>query len=351
MQALISVIIPVYNVEKYIDECFESILSQEHQNFEVIVVDDGSTDSSGLICDRYADKDSRFRVFHTDNQGIGKTRNFAMSKMSGEFCFFLDPDDVLEPDSLSYLVEITEKNNADIALAVTRQFRGDYERVGEENVIETVYHGKKDICEKILFDKSDMKPLPRKAEPSTVTYEFFSSLYRTDFLCKHNIEFLPISYGEDTYVCLKTLLLSSVAVTSTKTVYSHRRNPTSTTFQYHPYYLDETKAYYKYYLGLFEDFAPEYFERAKEALDGQYLRRCISAIDREIFMSPKSHTAKEMNKTIKTIRNDKKFRDLCTFKNIKYTNQRLIRIVLYAVKFGAHSPLVIYLNKRKLRRL
>lgn len=347
MTDLISIIIPVFNVDKYIVECFESILSQEHQKFEVILIDDGSTDNSGKICDEYAAKDNRFKVFHTENRGIGLTRNLGMDKMSGDYCFFLDPDDVIEPDSLSYLLSIIEKNNADIALSVTRQFHGDYVQVGKEDIKETVYYGKTAICEQVLFDKSDMKPLSRKSEQSKVTYEFFSSLYRTDFLNKHNIRFLPISYGEDTYVCLKTLLNSSVAVTSTKTTYSHRRNPTSTTFQYHPYYLDETKEYYRYYIGLFEDFAPEYIERATEALDGQYFRRCVSAVDREIFMSPQARTTKEMNSTIRQIRKDKKFRSLCTFENIKYINQKITRIVLYCIKFGIYAPLVAYLRYRK----
>ena len=72
---LISVIVPVYNVEKYLDECVESILAQTYSNFEVLLVDDGSTDSSGRMCDDWANKDSRIRVFHQKNQGLSATRN------------------------------------------------------------------------------------------------------------------------------------------------------------------------------------------------------------------------------------------------------------------------------------
>ena len=122
----VSIIIPVYNVEKYIDECFQSLLSQEHTNIEVIIVDDGSLDSSSMICDLYAASDSRFRVIHTKNRGIAASRNTAMEFMSGEYCFYLDPDDVLETDSISYLVGLIENTESDIALAVTRQFRGEY---------------------------------------------------------------------------------------------------------------------------------------------------------------------------------------------------------------------------------
>lgn len=344
MKDLVSVIIPVYNVEKYIDECFKSLKEQVYKNIEVIIVDDGSTDNSGRICDRYVESDNRFFVYHTENKGIGAARNFALEKAKGEFCFFLDPDDVLESDSLSYLIDLIKKTQSDIALAVTRQFKGNYTIVGEEDIVEAVYDNHKDICEKVTFDKNDLKPLSRKTESSTVTYEFFSSLYRTDFLNKNGIRFLPISYGEDTYVCFKYLLLAQRVVTSTKTVYSHRRNPTSTTFQYHPYYLAETKKYYEYYLGLFEDISPEYFDRAREALDAQYLRRCSSAIERELFMSPINRTLTQKLKTLKNISNDKKFRQLFTLSNIKYLQSGIMRIVFYSIKFRIYIPIVFIIN-------
>lgn len=346
MEKLVSVIIPVYNVEKYIDECFQSLIGQIHQNFEAILIDDGSTDNSGIICDKYAEMDNRFSVYHTENNGIGAARNLGLEKARGEFCFFLDPDDVIEADSLSYLVNLIEDKSADIALAVTRQFAGEYKPVGEENVVETVYNGYRDICEKVLFDKSDLKPLDRKQEPSRVTYEFFSSLYRMSLLNEKNIRFLPISYGEDTYVCFKYLLNSNIAVTSTKKVYSHRRNPTSTTFQYHPLYLEETKKYYSFYLELFEKYATEYLHMAKEGLDGQYFRRCISAIERELFMSPKEYSAKQKVKTIRHIKSDKKFREMFTYKNIKFVNGKM-RLIVCMIKIGVYAPLIKYLSRKK----
>ena len=345
MSSTVSIIIPVYNVEKYIDECMQSILSQEHKDFEVIMVDDGSADSSGEICDKYSAADKRFSVFHTENKGIGAARNLAMEHMSGRYCFFLDPDDVLETDSLSYMVDLIERTGSDLALAVTRQFRGDYTVADHSAPVETVYEGHKDICEKVLFDKNDLKPLASKREESVVVYEFFSCLYRIDNLRKNDIHFLPISYGEDTYVCFKSLLTSKKVVTSTKIVYSHRRNPTSTTFQYHPFYLDETKAYYRYYFGLFEQYAPEYSERGAEALDGQYLRRCSSAIERELTISPKRITHKDKIKTVSSIRADKKFRELLTWNNIKYVSVGNMRHIMKSIKLGVYQPVIWVYDK------
>lgn len=84
MKPLVSVIVPVFNVEKYVAACFDSILSQGFSSFEVIAIDDGSTDSSGTICDSYAAKDCRFNIVHTKNHGVGNARNLALSLISGQ---------------------------------------------------------------------------------------------------------------------------------------------------------------------------------------------------------------------------------------------------------------------------
>ena len=105
-QALISVIIPVYNVEEYLCECVDSVLVQTYQNFEIILVDDGSTDSSGRICDEYAEKDSRISVIHQENRGPSKTRNTGLNNANGKYIYFLDSDDYIENNALELLVVI-----------------------------------------------------------------------------------------------------------------------------------------------------------------------------------------------------------------------------------------------------
>lgn len=331
MNDKISVIIPVYNVDAFIAECLDSVLAQEHQNFEVIMVNDGSTDRSGEICDAYAEKDDRFSVIHTENRGVGQARNLAMEKMTGEYCFFLDPDDLLEPYTLSYLLTLLKDHNADIALGVSTNFSGEIRRKNNE-VHEYVHSGKQDIIEGVIFDKNDLKPLNRKSEASVVNWEFFSSLYRTELIKQKKIEFLPISYGEDTYVAFCHLLHSKIAVTSSRTVYWHRRNTTSTTFRYHENYLEETKRYYKYYASLFEQLAPEYLDRVREGLNAQYFRRCISAIERELFISPKDRTTAQKVKTIRQVRTDDKFSGQMTKSNLRYTPKGRMRVILNLVK-------------------
>ena len=111
---LISVIIPVYNVEDYLHYAIESLEKQTYKNFEIILVNDGSTDDSGKLCDKYSEKYSNVRVFHKENGGLSDARNFGVQKAEGEFITFLDPDDYLEAYSLELLADIQEKHNCDI---------------------------------------------------------------------------------------------------------------------------------------------------------------------------------------------------------------------------------------------
>ena len=102
---LVSVITPVYNTEKYLDECIGSILSQSMTDFELLLIDDGSTDGSGAICDRYAEKDKRIRVFHIPNGGVSAARNLGLDNARGEFVVFVDSDDRVTPDHLQQLAD------------------------------------------------------------------------------------------------------------------------------------------------------------------------------------------------------------------------------------------------------
>ena len=96
---LLSIIIPVYNVSPYIGECLDSLQAQTFRDFEALLVDDGSTDGSGLICDRYAAADSRFKVIRKTNGGVSSARNAALDKCTGKYLTMLDPDDSVSPDT------------------------------------------------------------------------------------------------------------------------------------------------------------------------------------------------------------------------------------------------------------
>lgn len=113
---LVSIIVPVYNVEKYLKQCIDSIINQTYINTEIILIDDGSTDNSGKICDDYAKKDNRIKVIHKKNEGISATRNRGIDEAYGEYISFVDSDDYIDKDMISILCEDIENNNADIAV-------------------------------------------------------------------------------------------------------------------------------------------------------------------------------------------------------------------------------------------
>lgn len=106
LQPLISVIVPCYNVEEYLPKCIESILNQTYRNLEILLVDDGSPDNCGRICDEYAAKDSRIRIIHKKNGGLSDARNAALDVMTGEYVTFIDSDDYVSDDYVEYLYKI-----------------------------------------------------------------------------------------------------------------------------------------------------------------------------------------------------------------------------------------------------
>ena len=113
---MISVIVPVFNVEKYICECIDSILAQTYSSFELILVDDGSEDRCGTICDEYKERDSRIRVFHKENGGLSSARNIGIDEAKGEFICFVDSDDSIRKDYLEILYNCITETNAEIAI-------------------------------------------------------------------------------------------------------------------------------------------------------------------------------------------------------------------------------------------
>ena len=112
----VSIVVPVYNTESYLRECLESIHRQSYKNIEVIVIDDGSTDDSSLICDEFAKKDDRFIIFHTANHGLSAARNIGLRNATGDYLCFVDSDDKISPEMVSVLVTTAKQAEADIVI-------------------------------------------------------------------------------------------------------------------------------------------------------------------------------------------------------------------------------------------
>lgn len=153
----ISVIVPVYNVEKYLKKCVNSILEQTYQNIEVILVDDGSTDKSGLLCDEMRETDNRIRVIHKENGGLSSARNAGIEKAEGDYLGFIDSDDYIERDMFETLIKAIKRTEKDIACCgrIVDIF-GEYSNVEFALNHETEYSTVEAIREVLLLEKIDV---------------------------------------------------------------------------------------------------------------------------------------------------------------------------------------------------
>ena len=163
MEELISVIVPIYNVEKYLNKCIESIINQSYSNLEIILVDDGSEDSSGIMCDSYILKDKRIKVIHKENGGLSDARNVGLDKAKGEYIVFIDSDDWIDEKMIEILYNIIKKNNSDISicdyfLAYNEEIqtqKEDIEIINLSNIeaLKTIYDKDLGVCMIVAWNK------------------------------------------------------------------------------------------------------------------------------------------------------------------------------------------------------
>ena len=173
---LISVIVPVYNVESYLERCLKSVISQTYSCLEIILIDDGSTDCSGEICDRYQKKDNRISVIHKKNGGLSSARNVGISLASGDYVGFVDSDDWILPEMYEKLLKIIQKKDCDISVCGIMRINSDQEIITQPYYItEKVYSGR-DFQKKILklgtqdSNQYAVNKLYKKSVAKTITY-------------------------------------------------------------------------------------------------------------------------------------------------------------------------------------
>ena len=183
-----SVIIPVYNVEKYIDRCLKSIISQNYDDLEIIVVDNGSTDSSGSICDTYANEHSNISVYHIENHGVGSARNFGLSKARGEFIYFVDSDDYLVGNLFA---EFEDKLTPDLDLLVFSYYNSFEQEMTEKTRTKNI------LPYNDSYDKYDFSKIFKDLFLSDILYTVWNKIYRREFLLENNFSFEQYELGED----------------------------------------------------------------------------------------------------------------------------------------------------------
>ena len=211
-QPIVSVIIPVYNVEDYLCECVDSVINQTYKNLEIILIDDGSTDSSGKICDDYAEKDERVCVVHKKNSGPSKTRNVGLEHAKGKYVYFLDSDDYIELNALELLVNTAESDAADLVFFDAHSFSDNGVQIKQGYVVKGTYESKSGY--EVLTD------LHKNKDYHCVIYLLF---IKQKLITNNKIAFLESAYcSEDMLFTYQLFCQAKKAVQCKNTLY-HRR--------------------------------------------------------------------------------------------------------------------------------
>ena len=212
MSALVSVIIPVYNVEKYLCRCVDSVLNQSYSDLEVILVNDGSSDNCPEICDEYAERDSRVKVIHKENAGLGYARNSGIEVCSGEFVMFMDSDDYLDDDAVQVLYQRIITDNSDIAI-------GKHVDVYEDGSTNGRFCG---FIEDRILSQSEIYSSMGKYAVSA-----WGKLYKREVLA--GIKYPSLKCAEDLWVFPQILERCNTISIVNKTVYYYYQNSESIT--------------------------------------------------------------------------------------------------------------------------
>lgn len=214
---MISIVVPVYNVEEFLPECVESILNQTYQNFEMILVDDGSKDSGGYLCDEYAKKDDRIKVIHKENGGLSDARNKGIDIVKGDYITFIDSDDRIHSKYLEVLLNCALEHECDIVI-------GNYEEFSETNQInETLKNASVEILSKhdTMMRYFDTK----NYQQSIVTA--WGTLYKTSLW--NDVRYPKGKIHEDEFTTYKLYYKSNKIAYLNEKIYFYRFNANSIT--------------------------------------------------------------------------------------------------------------------------
>ena len=295
----ISIIVPVYNAEKYLEKCLDSICAQTHENIEIILVDDSSTDSSPQICDMASEKDSRIKVIHKENEGAGKARNAALNIATGEFIGFVDSDDFVEREMYETLVEKAEKYGSDLVMS------------GVIYVDGIMFSQKGERTTKTFFDKDtnfeteeELKKLrmgivgalPDDEDDSKYGMSIWKNLFRRDVIEKNNIVFQSERemLSEDSLFMIDYISCVRKATGIKEVFYNYCRNGDSISKSYKSdrfekslVFVDEVEKRFK------KDITPQEYEI--------YIHRFWQAMCRVICSQEIMHNGAELMKRLKNI--------------------------------------------------
>lgn len=210
---MISVIIPIYNVERYLDDCIQSIVAQTYKDWQLILVDDGSTDASSAIAQQWQHGDNRIKYFRISNCGVSAARNFGVDNASGDYLMFVDSDDVCHPRLLEYLCSCVD-SDSEIIMCRSLRFENKPVAIAHEGFIPAILQGLDELYNSMVFNQILHAPIAK--------------LYRRDIIEKHDVRFpVELKLGEDVLFNLNYLKHISSGVLVDLPLYFYRNTPCS----------------------------------------------------------------------------------------------------------------------------
>ncbi len=304
IEGLITVVMPVYKVEKYLERAITSVLNQTYKNLELILVDDGSPDMSGAICDEAAGRDPRIKVIHQKNSGAPIARNNALDIASGSFVCFFDSDDFVKEDMLEFLHDMCVKN--DIDLAVSGFFIDTYEDEGGSEKFFTLDYIPND---KIYTDKESFRKDAYMYFDKNMFYPPWNKMYRKSYLDEHFLRFTNTYRDDFPFVIDSIRNIEKIGFTSKQFYHFQRARKESETAKYIPNLYDKRQEEHEIMLNLLKDWllytnvkadAGEDKLNAMDMISRRYLDRIIECI--ENFTSEKcTLSSSEIKNEVKKI--------------------------------------------------
>lgn len=279
---LISVIIPAYNIEKYIGECLISIINQTYENLQIIVIDDGSIDNTRNICDKIAKTDKRIKIIHQSNQGVVSARINGIKIAAGEFVSFIDGDDWIEPETYSFMIENLVDSDL-ISIGVFREIKSGYSVEKMDEFPEGKYEGSSldKIFSKLIYEEKSHSVQP-------LTPWLCNKLFKTDLI--RNIlleEDTSLQYGEDSVILYQYLLQSNSLKICHKSLYHYRYRNDSAIHKVDIYALDKIAVTYRALESVIRKFDKKYC--LLQQLQKWFVVGAVNAINERMGFSSHIH--------------------------------------------------------------
>ena len=348
-EVMISVIIPVYNAEKYLNTSITAVLNQTYTDYELILINDGSTDNSEKICREYAEKDSRIKYFYKENGGVCSARNFGLQQAGGRYIFFMDNDDEIDRRLFEDNIALLEKNNADIVKF--EKTRKEY-RNGEltkEVVSDGIRKLKKEIGAEgiVIFSDKDMKKMLYPIYKYNMLMYIWTGIYRRTLFTEHRLQFNEdFKNGhEDILMNMQCYRYAKKIVLNDKAYYTHNwRVGTSASSIFTMNRIKDAIVVANHEKQLFEDFGYGRDIILSLYMDNMYIclammntgeNKCKKSVQKKILRKYKKNISDQMgdfSKDIRRLFKKKMYKHACL---AKLVNMNAFGLILFSYRLYA----------------